>query len=184
VVEIYGPESGGKTTLALHVVAEAQRSGGVAAFVDAEHALDPTYAKALGVDVDEVGLGGGAALVGQRAGAGGWGVVDDGAAVAEEERGFELLAGEAVEAGAVAADVLGPVVPVGVALQLDALAQDEAGGLAGEALQEWGEDGVEDAALVGACVLARFLRDEAAGVGAEGGRAAEAHVDRVPAGEH
>jgi recombination protein RecA len=54
VVEIYGPESGGKTTLALHVVAEAQRGGGVAAFVDAEHALDPTYAKALGVDVEEL----------------------------------------------------------------------------------------------------------------------------------
>jgi recombination protein RecA len=54
VVEIYGPESGGKTTLALHVVAEAQRGGGVAAFVDAEHALDPSYAKALGVDVEEL----------------------------------------------------------------------------------------------------------------------------------
>jgi recombination protein RecA len=54
VVEIYGPESGGKTTLALHVVAEAQKAGGVAAFVDAEHALDPTYAKALGVDVEEL----------------------------------------------------------------------------------------------------------------------------------
>ena len=54
VVEVYGPESGGKTTLALHVVAEAQRAGGVAAFVDAEHALDPSYARALGVDVDEL----------------------------------------------------------------------------------------------------------------------------------
>ncbi len=54
VVEIYGPESGGKTTLALHVIAEAQRVGGVAAFVDAEHALDPTYAKALGVDIGEL----------------------------------------------------------------------------------------------------------------------------------
>lgn len=54
VVEVYGPESGGKTTLALHVVAEAQRVGGVAAFVDAEHALDPSYARALGVDVDEL----------------------------------------------------------------------------------------------------------------------------------
>ena len=54
VVEIYGPEAGGKTTLALHVVAQAQRAGGVAAFVDAEHALDPSYAKALGVDVDEL----------------------------------------------------------------------------------------------------------------------------------
>jgi len=54
VVEIYGPESSGKTTLALHVVAEAQRNGGIAAFIDAEHALDPIYAKALGVDVDEL----------------------------------------------------------------------------------------------------------------------------------
>jgi recombination protein RecA len=54
VIEVYGPESGGKTTLALHVVAEAQRVGGVAAFVDAEHALDPSYAKALGVDVEEL----------------------------------------------------------------------------------------------------------------------------------
>ena len=54
VIEVYGPESGGKTTLALHVVAESQRGGGVAAFVDAEHALDPSYAKALGVDVDEL----------------------------------------------------------------------------------------------------------------------------------
>jgi recombination protein RecA len=54
IVEIYGPESSGKTTLALHIVAEAQRNGGVAAFIDAEHALDPRYAKALGVDVDEL----------------------------------------------------------------------------------------------------------------------------------
>ncbi len=54
VVEIYGPESSGKTTLALHIVAEAQRNGGIAAFVDAEHALDPVYARALGVDVDEL----------------------------------------------------------------------------------------------------------------------------------
>jgi len=54
IVEIFGPESSGKTTLALHVVAEAQRNGGVAAFIDAEHALDPIYAKALGVDVDEL----------------------------------------------------------------------------------------------------------------------------------
>ncbi|MDQ3398360.1 MAG: DNA recombination/repair protein RecA, partial [Deinococcota bacterium] len=46
VLEIYGPESGGKTTLSLHIIAEAQREGGVAAFIDAEHALDPTYAKA------------------------------------------------------------------------------------------------------------------------------------------
>ncbi|HXH82107.1 MAG TPA: recombinase RecA [Candidatus Tectomicrobia bacterium] len=54
VVEIYGPESSGKTTLALHVVAEAQRLGGVAAFIDAEHALDPGYAKKLGVNTDEL----------------------------------------------------------------------------------------------------------------------------------
>jgi recombination protein RecA len=54
VVEIYGPESSGKTTLALHAIAEAQRNGGTAAFVDAEHALDPVYAKKLGVDVDEL----------------------------------------------------------------------------------------------------------------------------------
>ncbi|HPR79003.1 MAG TPA: DNA recombination/repair protein RecA, partial [Candidatus Limiplasma sp.] len=49
VVEIFGPESSGKTTVALHCVAEAQKAGGVAAFIDAEHALDPTYAKKLGV---------------------------------------------------------------------------------------------------------------------------------------
>ncbi|RYE03331.1 MAG: recombinase RecA [Sphingomonadales bacterium] len=54
VIEIYGPESSGKTTLALHVIAEAQRTGGVAAFVDAEHALDPVYAKKLGVNIDEL----------------------------------------------------------------------------------------------------------------------------------
>ena len=54
VVEIYGAESSGKTTLTLHIIAEAQKAGGVAAFIDAEHALDPTYAKALGVDVDEL----------------------------------------------------------------------------------------------------------------------------------
>ncbi len=54
VVEIYGPESSGKTTLALHAIAEAQRNGGTAAFVDAEHALDPVYAKKLGVNIDEL----------------------------------------------------------------------------------------------------------------------------------
>lgn len=54
IVEIYGAESSGKTTLTLHIIAEAQKAGGVAAFIDAEHALDPTYAKALGVDVDEM----------------------------------------------------------------------------------------------------------------------------------
>ena len=54
VVEIYGPESSGKTTLALHAIAEAQKIGGTAAFVDAEHALDPVYAKKLGVDIDEL----------------------------------------------------------------------------------------------------------------------------------
>ena len=54
VTEIYGPESSGKTTVALHIVAEAQRAGGTAAFIDAEHALDPTYAQALGVDINEL----------------------------------------------------------------------------------------------------------------------------------
>lgn len=54
VVEIYGPESSGKTTVALHMIAEAQRLGGVAAFVDAEHALDPVYARKLGVDIDNL----------------------------------------------------------------------------------------------------------------------------------
>ncbi|MDZ7703933.1 MAG: recombinase RecA [Trueperaceae bacterium] len=54
VVEIFGPESGGKTTLSLHIIAEAQKVGGVAAFIDAEHALDPTYAKAIGVDTDNL----------------------------------------------------------------------------------------------------------------------------------
>ncbi|ACI98329.1 recombinase RecA [Rhodospirillum centenum] len=54
IVEIYGPESSGKTTLALHAIAEAQKAGGTCAFVDAEHALDPAYARKLGVDVDEL----------------------------------------------------------------------------------------------------------------------------------
>lgn len=54
IVEIYGPESSGKTTLALHAIAEAQKAGGTAAFVDAEHALDPVYARKLGVDIDEL----------------------------------------------------------------------------------------------------------------------------------
>ncbi len=54
IVEIYGPESSGKTSLALHVIAEAQRNGGIAAFIDAEHALDPQYARAIGVDIDEL----------------------------------------------------------------------------------------------------------------------------------
>ncbi len=54
VVEVFGPESSGKTTVALHVVAEAQKLGGVAAFIDAEHALDPSYAKKLGVDIDNL----------------------------------------------------------------------------------------------------------------------------------
>ena len=54
IVEIFGPESSGKTTVALHVVAEAQKAGGIAAFVDAEHALDPAYAKKLGVNIDEL----------------------------------------------------------------------------------------------------------------------------------
>ena len=54
IIEIYGPESSGKTTIALHVVAEAQKMGGTAAFIDAEHALDPIYAKKLGVDIDNL----------------------------------------------------------------------------------------------------------------------------------
>ena len=54
VIEIYGPESSGKTTLTLHAIAEVQKSGGVAAFIDAEHALDPSYAKRIGVDVDNL----------------------------------------------------------------------------------------------------------------------------------
>ena len=54
VVEIYGPESSGKTTVALHMVAEVQKRGGIAGFIDAEHALDPVYAKNIGVDIDEL----------------------------------------------------------------------------------------------------------------------------------
>jgi recombination protein RecA len=54
VVELYGPESSGKSTLAMHVVAEAQRNGGICAYIDAEHAMDPVYAKAIGVDIDEL----------------------------------------------------------------------------------------------------------------------------------
>ncbi len=54
VIEIFGPESGGKTTMSLHVIAEAQKMGGQAAFIDAEHALDPIYARKLGVDVDNL----------------------------------------------------------------------------------------------------------------------------------
>ena len=54
IVEIYGPESSGKSTLAMHVVAEAQRNGGICAYIDAEHAVDPSYARAIGVNVDEL----------------------------------------------------------------------------------------------------------------------------------
>ena len=54
IIEIYGPESSGKTTVALHMVAEAQKRGGIAGFIDAEHALDPVYAKNIGVDIDEL----------------------------------------------------------------------------------------------------------------------------------
>ena len=54
IIEIYGAESSGKTTLALHIIAEAQKAGGTVAFIDAEHALDPVYAKALGVNIDEL----------------------------------------------------------------------------------------------------------------------------------
>ena len=54
IVEIYGPESGGKTTVALHMVSEVQKRGGIAGFIDAEHALDPVYAKNIGVDIDNL----------------------------------------------------------------------------------------------------------------------------------
>ena len=54
IIEVFGPESSGKTTLALHLIAEAQKMGGEAAFIDAEHALDPVYAKHLGVNIDEL----------------------------------------------------------------------------------------------------------------------------------
>lgn len=54
IIEIFGPESSGKTTLALHIIAESQKKGGVAAFIDAEHALDPIYSKKLGVDIDNL----------------------------------------------------------------------------------------------------------------------------------
>lgn len=54
IIEIYGPESSGKTTVALHMVAEVQKRGGIAGFIDAEHALDPVYAKNIGVDIDEL----------------------------------------------------------------------------------------------------------------------------------
>ena len=54
VIEIYGPESSGKTTLTIHAIAECQKQGGIAAFIDAEHAFDSTYAKALGVDIDNL----------------------------------------------------------------------------------------------------------------------------------
>ena len=54
IIEIYGPESSGKTTLTLHAIAEVQRAGGTAAFVDAEHALDPAYAKSIGVNIDDL----------------------------------------------------------------------------------------------------------------------------------
>ena len=54
IIEVYGPESSGKTTVALHMVAEVQKRGGIAGFIDAEHALDPVYAKNIGVDIDEL----------------------------------------------------------------------------------------------------------------------------------
>src|ERR1041385_5910998 len=54
IVELYGPESAGKSSLAMHVVAEAQRNGGIAAYIDAEHAMDPVYAKAIGVNIDDM----------------------------------------------------------------------------------------------------------------------------------
>ena len=54
IIEVYGPESSGKTTVALHMVAEVQKRGGIAGFIDAEHALDPVYARNIGVDIDEL----------------------------------------------------------------------------------------------------------------------------------
>ena len=54
IIEVYGPESSGKTTIALHMAAEVQKRGGIAGYVDAEHAMDPTYAKAMGVDIDNL----------------------------------------------------------------------------------------------------------------------------------
>src|SRR5436309_10351145 len=54
IVEVFGPEGSGKTTVCLHIIAEAQRNGGIAVFIDAEHALDPTYARTLGVNIDEL----------------------------------------------------------------------------------------------------------------------------------
>ncbi len=54
IIEIYGPESSGKTTIALHAVSEVQKAGGIAGFIDAEHALDPVYAKNIGVDIDNL----------------------------------------------------------------------------------------------------------------------------------
>ena len=54
IIEVYGPESSGKTTVALHMVAEVQNRGGIAGFIDAEHALDPVYAKNIGVDIDDL----------------------------------------------------------------------------------------------------------------------------------
>ena len=56
IIEIYGPESSGKTTVALHMVAETQKRGGIAGFIDAEHALDPVYAKNIGVDIDNLDI--------------------------------------------------------------------------------------------------------------------------------
>ena len=54
IIEIYGPESSGKTTLAMHAIAQAQKNGGICAFIDAEHALDPSYAAKLGINIDEL----------------------------------------------------------------------------------------------------------------------------------
>src|SRR5437667_10827576 len=54
IIEVFGPEGSGKTTVCLHIIAEAQRHGGIAVFIDAEHATDPTYSKALGVNIDEL----------------------------------------------------------------------------------------------------------------------------------
>ena len=124
------------------------------------------------------------AFLGDGAGVRASGEVDEGAAVAVEDGDFEHAAGKGVEGGAVAGDVAAPGLPVGVAFELDAFAEDEAGGLAGEALEEGGEGGVEDAALVGGVVFAGFAGDETLGLVAEGSRSTEADVDGVPAGDH
>jgi hypothetical protein len=137
-----------------------------------------------GADGDEVWLASHCPLFGEVAGLGGGREVDDRAGVAVEDGRDELAAGVFVEGGAVAGDVSDPLGPVGVALDVDALAEDDAGGLRGEAGQKGGQGGVEDAAVVGAVVFSRFLRDEIPRAGAEFGRSTDAEFDGVPRGLH